>query len=125
MSSSTSASLLFLTLFVSTTNFWFAVGCAVFLSTSQVGVNIAGQVIVQSTIRGELRGRVMSLWGLLNRSGPAVGALLLGGISGYAGFQWPMLAAIAVSGAVAAFVYSRWDTMRHALTDNDAAGDKT
>lgn len=122
---SVGGSLLFLTLFVSTTNFWFAVGCAVFLSTSQVGVNIAGQVIVQSTVRGELRGRVMSLWGLLNRSGPAVGALLLGGISGYAGFQWPMLAAIAVSGAVAAFVYSRWDTMRQALTDDDAAGDKT
>ena len=37
-------SLLSLTLFVSTSNFWFAVGCAVLLSTSQVGVNVAGQV---------------------------------------------------------------------------------
>ena len=56
-------SLLSLTLFVATSNFWFAVGCAVLLSTSQVGVNVAGQVIVQTTVRGELRGRVMSLVG--------------------------------------------------------------
>ena len=116
---------MFLTRFLATTNFWFAVGCAVFLSTSQVGVNIAGQVIVQSTVRGELRGRVMSLWGLLNRSGPAVGALLLGGVSGYVGFQWPMLAATAISGTVAAFVISKWGAMRQALTDDDAAEDKT
>jgi hypothetical protein len=36
-----------------------------------------------------------------------------------------MLAAIAVSGTVAAFVISRWGAMRQALTDNDDAGDET
>ncbi len=118
-------SLLFLTLFVSTTNFWFAVGCAVCLSTAQVGVNVSGQVIVQSTVRGELRGRVMSLWGLLNRSGPAVGALLLGWISGYAGFQWPMLVGVAITGIVAAFVISRRSTIHQALTEYESAEDKS
>ncbi|MDA0991440.1 MAG: MFS transporter [Verrucomicrobia bacterium] len=116
-------SLLFLTLFVSTSNFWFAVGCAVFLSTAQVGVNVAGQVIVQTTVKGELRGRVMSLWGLLNRSGPAVGALILGGISGYAGFQWPMLAGVAVSAVVAAFVFTKRRSISQTLTDAEDAKD--
>jgi MFS family permease len=112
-------SLFFLTLFVSTANFWFAVGCVVFLSISQVGVNIAGQVIVQSTVRGELRGRVMSLWGLLNRSGPAVGALIIGGLSSFAGFQWPTLVVVGISGCVAAFVFTRRDAIRQTLTDDE------
>lgn len=118
-------SLFFLALFVSTSNFWFAVGCAVFLSTSQVGVNVAGQVIVQGTVEGQLRGRVMSLWGLLNRSGPAVGALVLGGLSSYAGFQWPSLVAVAICGVVAAFVFARRDAIRHALMESEEANKGT
>ncbi len=114
-------SLVFLTLFVSTTNFWFAVGCAVMLSTSQVGVNIVGQVIVQTTVRGELRGRVMSLWGLLNRSGPALGAVMLGGISGYTGFQWPTLAGVAVCAIVAYCAFTRRDVIQQTLTKNEGA----
>lgn len=116
---SVGGSILFLTLFVSTNNFWFAVGCAVLLSTSQVGVNVAGQVIVQTTVRGELRGRVMSLWGLLNRSGPAIGALMLGGVSGYAGFQWPSLVGIAITAVVAVYVLKRRDAIRRVLTENE------
>jgi len=111
-------SLFFLTLFVSTSNFWFAVVCTVFLSTAQVGVNIAGQVTVQRSVRGDLRGRVMSLWGLLNRSGPALGALLIGGFSGIWGFTWPMLAGVAISAVVALYVFARRDSMRLALKDD-------
>ena len=118
-------SLLFLTLFVSTSNFWFAVGCAVFLSTSQVGVNVAGQVIVQTTVRGELRGRAMSLWGLLNRSGPAIGAFVLGSLASYAGFRWPMLAGVAISAVVAVFVFTRRQSIRQTLIENEAAQDKS
>ncbi len=117
------SSLLFLTLFVSTSSFWFAAGCVVFLSTAQVGVNIAGQVIVQSTVAGELRGRVMSLWGLLNRSGPAVGAVMLGGISSYAGFQWPTLVAVAICAVVFVGVFIRRDAIRQKLTDDEGERD--
>ncbi len=118
-------SLLSLTLFVATSNFWFAVGCAVLLSTSQVGVNVAGQVIVQTTVRGELRGRAMSLWGLLNRSGPAIGAFVLGSLAGYAGFRWPMLAGVAISAVVAVFVFTRRQSIRQTLIENEAAQDKS
>ena len=95
----------------------------VFLSTAQVGVNIAGQVIVQSTVEGELRGRVMSLWGLLNRSGPAVGAVMLGGISSYAGFQWPTLVAVAICAVVFVGVLIRRDAIRQKLTDDEGERD--
>lgn len=122
---SVGGSLLFLTLFISTSNFWFAVGCAVLLSTSQVGVNVSGQVIVQTTVRGELRGRVMSLWGLINRSGPALGALLLGSTAGYIGFQWPILAGIAVTAAVAAFVLNRRKSIAEVLVEGETHDDET
>jgi len=115
-------SLTFLTLFVSTANFWFGVGCITFLSAAQVGVNVSGQVIVQGTVRGELRGRVMSLWGLLNRSGPALGALVLGSVSDWLGFQWPVLAAVGFSGLVALFVVSRWRKILNALTGGPLDG---
>ncbi len=112
-------SLISLTLFVSTSNFWFAVICMVFLSISQVGVNIAGQVTVQSTIRGDLRGRVMSLWGLLNRSGPALGALLIGALSGLWGFSGPILAGVGVSALVALFVFSRSREIKSAAMEEE------
>lgn len=116
-------SLVFMALFVSTSNFWFALVCTVFLSTAQVGVNIAGQVTVQSAVRGDLRGRVMSLWGVLNRSGPAVGALLIGGLSGFWGFTWPMLAGVAVSAVVALMVFAKRDAMRLALIEAEQSKD--
>jgi len=117
-------SLLFLTLFASSTNFWFAVGCMVLVSASQVGVNVSGQVIVQSTVRGELRGRVMSLWGLLNRSGPALGALVLGGVSSWLGFQLPTLIAIAISAVVAMFVFSRRQAIRGVLSEQEEGAER-
>ncbi len=96
-----------------------SVFCAVLLGTAQVGVNISGQVVVQGSVRGDLRGRVMSLWGLLNRSGPALGALLIGGLSGYWGFTWPMLAGVGISAVVALFVFSRRDAMRLAVIEHE------
>jgi MFS family permease len=67
----------------------------------------------------------MSLWGLLNRSGPAVGALILGSIAGYAGFRWPTLAGVAVSAAVALFVFTRRRSVRRILVEDEAAQDKS
>ena len=72
---------------------------------------------VAGGVRGDLRGRVMSLWGLLNRSGPALGALLIGGLSGFWGFTWPMLVGVAVSALVALFVFGRRDAMRLAVIE--------
>jgi predicted MFS family arabinose efflux permease len=111
--------LISLTFFVLTANFWFAVFCMILLSISQVGVNIAGQVTVQSTVRGDLRGRVMSLWGLLNRSGPAFGALVIGGLSGLWGFAWPILAGVGVSAIVALFVFSKKEDIKSAASEEE------
>ncbi|NQV58004.1 MAG: MFS transporter [Rhodospirillales bacterium] len=107
-----------LILFAATKNFWFGVASAAVVSGAQIGMNIAAQVVVQSSVKGSLRGRVMSLWGILNRSGPAIGALLLGWMAGYMGFQWPILLATALSGVVGFYVFSRRQIMRAALMED-------
>jgi MFS family permease len=67
----------------------------------------------------------MSLWGLLNRSGPAIGAFVLGSLASYAGFRWPMLAGVAISAVVAVFVFTRRQSIRQTLIVNEAAQDKS
>ena len=113
---------IFLVLFAATNMFWFGVACAVLMSVAAVGMDITSQVIVQVTVKGELRGRIMSLWGLFTRSGPAWGALLLGWLSGFLGFQWPILAAAAVTTVVAVVVIGKRRVIRDALDTDPAEG---
>ena len=63
----------------------------------------------------------MSLWGLLNRSGPAVGALLVGGLAEFWGFPLPILVGVAISSVVALFVFARRDAMRLAVIEQEKA----
>ena len=85
------------------------------MNTALISVNISCQVMIQSTVQGEIRGRIMSLWGILNRAGPSIGALLVGWLSAYAGFRLPMLSAIAVTALVALYVFSKRRAMLEAL----------
>lgn len=101
--------------FISSSDFWFAAGCVVFMNTALISINISCQVMIQSTVQGEIRGRIMSFWGILNRAGPSIGAFLIGWLSTYAGFRFPMLAAIAITALVALYVFSRRHDMRKAL----------
>jgi MFS family permease len=109
------ANLFFLALFAATHHFWFAVGCAMALSVAMVGMDITSQVMVQITVRGEFRGRAMALWGLFSRSGPALGAVLLGWLSGFIGFQWPILAAVAITALVGYAIFARREAIRAGL----------
>ncbi len=81
-----------LILFASTTVFWFALVCAAFAGLTMAITANASQVLIQNSVDGAFRGRVMSLYGLTYRAGPSMGALLLGSASTVAGFQWPVIA---------------------------------
>lgn len=113
------AAVSFLALFAATNFFWFAVGSAALLSGAQMAITVSGQVMVQSTVSGELRGRVMSIWGLISRGGPALGATLLGWLAGFFGFQWPILGAAAVTGIVAVYIFTKRQTMRTVLVADE------
>jgi len=114
---SVAIAVLALILFASTNIFWVGVVAAAILSGAQMGTSITAQVVVQSSVQGSLRGRVMGLWGVTNRSGPALGALLLGWIAVHMGFQIPILAAAALTAGVAIYVFAQRRAMGLALEE--------
>jgi len=64
--------------FALTPNFWVAVACTGGMGLAMAVGGIGSQVLVQSSIHGVMRGRVMSLWALILRGGPPIGAWLIG-----------------------------------------------
>lgn len=76
---------------------WFplAVACLALLGFSMTSGGISTQQVVQLAVPDEIRGRVLSLFGMLFRAGPATGALLMGWIADTAGLAWPVAAGAA------------------------------
>ena len=74
-------------IFATTNLFWISVICATILGGAATYAGIAGQLLIQNTIHGSVRGRVMSIWGVILRGGPAVGAWIIGTIAGYSNLQ--------------------------------------
>ncbi len=88
-------------------DFWIAVGLAAAMGFAITYPSINGQVLIQTAIRGEMRGRVMGLWGIVMRGGLPTGAMILGALSSLAGFQDALLMVTAVFIAVLLYVSAR------------------
>ena len=71
--------------------FVFAVICAAGMGFAITIAGIGGQVLVQSAIHDEMRGRVMGLWGIIMRGGVPTGSVILGSLIGYFGFREGLL----------------------------------
>jgi MFS family permease len=79
---------------------WLALPAAAFLGLALVVTGAGAQTLLQLNVPGEMRGRVMSLYGLIVRGGPAIGALVMGAAAEWYGLRWPLAAgAIIVAGA--------------------------
>ena len=57
-----------------------------------VGVSVTTQTLLQTGVDPAMRGRVLSIWGIVLRAVPAVGALAMGWISDYVGLTAPLIA---------------------------------
>jgi predicted MFS family arabinose efflux permease len=77
--------------FATTHRFPLAIVCMTIIGFATVTTSITCQTLLQNTIDGHVRGRVMSLYGMAMRAGPAVGALALGVLSERVGLQWTVL----------------------------------
>jgi MFS family permease len=69
---------------------------------------VGAQTLIQLTVEPEMRGRVMSLYGIIFRGGPAAGALVIGTLSEFFGLRWPL-----AGGAVLALGVWAWIWVRH------------
>jgi predicted MFS family arabinose efflux permease len=98
---------IFLTLFAATTTFWLALVYSVVMGFCMTAINISTQILIQSTVKGTMRGRVMSFYSMISRAGPATGAILVGWASAYVGFEWPIIGTVVVTAIVGAYVYGR------------------
>jgi len=87
-----------------------------------VATSIVCQTLLQGTVDGHMRGRVMSLYGMIMRAGPAVGALALGVLSERYGLQPTVLASSV--GCALAWLWAETQRRRWAptLEGHDADG---
>jgi predicted MFS family arabinose efflux permease len=82
--------------FVATHDFRIGVVCiaAIGAATTMHGISI--QTLLQNSAAPTMVGRVLSLWGMITRAAPAMGALIYGTAAEFLGLQIPVLIGCAV-----------------------------
>lgn len=95
--------------FAATTNFHFALACALGAGWAAVVVGVGEQTLIQASVEGAMRGRVISLYGMVSRGCPSLGALVMGYVSDFTGLQWPV-----AGGAVLCILLWLWAWRRQA-----------
>ena len=94
-----------------TNNFYVAVGLTTIAGAFLVMSGAGTQTMVQIAVDDSMRGRVMSMFGMIFRGGSALGALIIGAISEGTGLRIPL-----TIGAVLAVVANCWFIYRrHAM----------
>ena len=76
--------------FAATSHYWIAVISVAVAEFAMVIIGVGEQQLLQNAVSGDLRGRVMSLYGVLSHGAPTIGAFLMGTASSYVGLQWPL-----------------------------------
>lgn len=101
--------------FAATGVFPVAMACAALLGAAASVHGISVQTLAQSASDPAMRGRVLSLWGMITRACPACGALALGAAGELFGLRWPTFTAAALALLVAAWGARRLPAMAAAL----------
>jgi MFS family permease len=88
-------------LLVFATTHWFALAvvAVMVISACSTVASTGSQMLIQGAVDGAMRGRVMSLYGITWRGAPAIGSLIVGGLTSFFGLQAPLAA-----GAVACLI---------------------
>lgn len=92
-------------LFAVTSAFWLACVIVVLIGISFIVQGISNQTLVQSAVAPEFRGRVVSVYGLINQGVPAIGAITIGGLAEKFGLQWPVAVSAALCMGLGLFMW--------------------
>jgi len=76
--------------FTATTSYWLALACLFVAGFSLVVNGIGAQTLIQTAVDSAMRGRVMSLYGMIFRGGPALGTLIMGSAASQVGLRLPV-----------------------------------
>ena len=77
--------------FAATDSFEAALGCLFVTGFAVIVIGAGEQTLIQNAVDPAMRGRVMSLYGMVGRGAPAVGALAMGAMAEATGFQPPVI----------------------------------
>lgn len=87
------------------------------------GCGIIAQSLIQANVPNAIRGRVVSLYGMLWLGTPAVGAFFMGAAADFVGFRWPVAAAAAVIVAATLWGLTRRGALRAEIADMTGTGE--
>ena len=93
--------------FTATDNFVMALPCVFVAGAAMVVTGIGAQTLIQASTDRTMAGRVMALYGMIFRAGPALGAMLTGTASVHFGLRLPLALGAAVSCACWALTLNR------------------
>jgi predicted MFS family arabinose efflux permease len=99
--------------FVASDRWWIALQALAVLGACMVITGVGTQTLLQLSVAGSMRGRVLSLYGIIFRGGPAVGALIMGIASERAGLRLPL----AIGAMLAVFAWLWTWSARGRITD--------
>ncbi|MCC6716786.1 MAG: MFS transporter [Acetobacteraceae bacterium] len=105
--------------FVATHHFAFACAIGGVLSAATTMHGISAQTLVQSGTSGPMLGRALSLWGMIGRAGPALGALVYGAAAELGGLQVPVIVGCSVALLACGYAWRRQPQMARALERGD------
>jgi MFS family permease len=83
--------------FALTDRFYFALPCVFVAGTAMTITGVGAQTLIQAAVDVGMRGRIMALYGMIFRAGPAVGAVLMGSLSERFGLRLPLAVGAVVS----------------------------
>jgi MFS family permease len=73
-------------------DYFLALPCLFVAGTAMVVTGVAAQTLVQHAVAAEMRGRILALYGMIFRGGPAIGSLAMGLLSSQFGLRVPVAA---------------------------------
>ena len=83
--------------FTATDRFYVALPCVFIAGCAMTITGIGAQTLIQAAVEIGMRGRIMALYGMIFRAGPALGAVLMGSLSERFGLRLPLAVGAVVS----------------------------
>ncbi|MFM2129067.1 MAG: hypothetical protein RL477_613 [Pseudomonadota bacterium] len=91
--------------FAAWTNIWVGLAAMFVVGAAITVIGTGVQSLMQNCVAGAMRGRVMSLYGVLFRGGPALGALVMGALAEGVGLRPTFAVAVALTLVACAWLY--------------------
>ncbi len=107
--------------FTATNRFYVALPCVFVAGCAMTITGIGAQTLIQSAVEISMRGRIMALYGMIFRAGPALGAVLMGSLSERFGLRLPLAVGAVVSCGFWAATWAKQKRIAATLETDPAA----